>query len=296
MATSLSLHDPVKSLQRDLVELLRKATEDLADNSMTLPARVHELRKRLKRARAWAQILPKPLARSADRALRDIHRRLGARRDHDATLEAIARLLAISREAGRDNTTVAMLALREQLREPHDTGADAQLTEKNVAGSRNDLRALALLIESAELAGDFSLLAESAASIVRRSRHAMRRAVRSGDPHDFHRWRKWMKYHWFHLRYLAPLWPDLLRVEAEAAEFAAECLGQSQDIELVRRALDASTLNALQQHTVTGLLDREQQRLLQQATSVGLHLHAETPRAFEKRINNYGKARRYRRH
>jgi hypothetical protein len=304
MAAGLSLHDPVKSLQRDLVDLLRKATEEIADRRIPLATRVHELRKRLKRARAWAQILPRPLARSADHALRDIHRRLGTRRDQDATQEAIARLLAVARDSNRESAVAGLLALREQLRrniemQLANSGADAALSiEADVAEARLDLLRLAQLINSAALDGDFRLIAQSAADTARRSRQALRKAIHSGEAHHYHRWRKWMKYHWFHLRYLAPLWPDLLRVEADAAEHAAEALGQSQDIELVRQLLDAlpgnSALPPAQWQAVTLLVDREQQHLMRAAASIGLHIHAETPAAFAKRLNNYCRARLYR--
>jgi hypothetical protein len=302
MAASVSLHDPVKSLQRDLVQLLLKSIEEVDARDQPLATRVHELRKRLKRARAWAQILPKPLARSADRALRDIHQRLGARRDQDATLEAIARLLATARDGDRTLAIAGLQALREALRRQRDDAADAAADstgstgsiEQDVAAARQDLARLAQLIESAALDGDFRVIAESAADTARRSRKAMRRALRSGQPHDYHRWRKWMKYHWFHLRYLAPLWPDLLRVEADAAEHAAEALGQSQDIELVRQALEATALPPGPLHAVNMLIDREQQHLMRAAASIGLHIHAESPAAFARRLRNYGAARLHR--
>lgn len=293
MAAGISLHEPVKSVQRDLVDLLREATAEAGDARVPLATRVHELRKRLKRARAWAQILPKPLARRADAALRDIHRRLGARRDRDATLEAIARLLSVAREGNREAAVSGLLVLREQQRRQRDAES-GEFAAVDLGATRQDLAGLAQLIDGAALDGEFRLIAESAASIARRSRQAMRRAIRSGVPHDYHRWRKWMKYHWFHLRYLAPLWPDLLRVEAAAAEHAAEALGQSQDIELVRAALENAGLPPGPWQAVNQLLDREQQHLMRAAASIGLHIHAETPAAFGKRLNNYCRARLYR--
>lgn len=302
MASSLSLHHPVKSLQHDLVELLETAVAEAGERQVPQATRVHELRKRLKRARAWAQILPKPLARSADSALRGVHRRLGARRDQDATQEAITRLLATARNSNRDLAVTGLLMLREQLRRASGVpaaspAAPESLTaaiEADVAAARHDLAQLAQLIGSAALDGDFRTVAESAADTARRSRKAMRKAIRSGVPHDYHQWRKWMKYHWFHLRYLAPLWPDLLRVEADAAEHTAEALGQSQDIELVREALLGCNLPPGPLHALNMLLDREQQYLMRAAASIGLHIHAETPAAFEKRLINYGRARLYR--
>lgn len=287
MATALSLHDPLRQLQLDLVALLEKSATDLGDRQTPLATRVHELRKRLKRARAWAQLLPKALRRQADRALRDVHRSLGNRRDIDATLEAIARLQPVVRRARGDGAVTALAALRHQLAAhlAEDT------TATSVAQAGTTLAALAATLAAQPVAGDFPQLSAGMAAIARRSRKAMRRALASGDPEQFHRWRKWMKYHMFHLRYATPLWPDLLRVQAIAAEHTAEWLGQSQDLELVRDALARATLPAAQRRAALAVVDREQRHLLRLAASAGLHLHAESPRALACRLDNYWLAR-----
>lgn len=291
MAMILSLHAPGDTLQQDLIALLGKAAEDLGDTATPLATRVHQLRKQLKRARAWAQLLPPPLANTIDTALRDIHRRLGSRRDQDATLEAISRLLPLARAHHRDDSRLALLAVRQQLQRKLDSAPPSE-SAATVADLRRQLIALVRALDQRALGGDFPLLLAGARKIARRSRKAMRKAIASGRPADFHHWRRWMKYHWFHLRYFAPLWPELLRAQAAAAEHAAEWLGESQDIELLRTALAATPVSSAQHAAASALITREQQRLLQQAASVGQHLHAETPRAFASRLNNYWRARR----
>lgn len=287
MATVLSLNAPLHHLQQDIVALLEKSAADLGDEQAPLATRVHELRKRLKRARAWAQLLPKPLRREADRALRDVHRSLGNRRDIDATLEAIARLQPVVRRARGDSAANALAALRHHLA--------AQLADDTTATTVRQVRAtltsLAVTLAAPPFAGEFPQLSAGIAAIARRSRRAMRRALASGDPAHFHRWRKWMKYHMFHLRYVSALWPELLRVQATAAEHTAEWLGQSQDLELVRGALAGAPLSAAQRRALQAVVDREQRHLLRLATSAGLHLHAESPRALASRLDNYWKAR-----
>lgn len=299
-AATLSLHAPVATLHEQLADLLRKSALAAQETGVPADERVHELRKRLKRARAWALMLPEGVARPVQAELRDIHRRLAARRDLDATLEAVHRLNAAARHAGRDRAREALDAVAAAVRERLQSG------EQPLPGTEDAvvrLLRLANALESQAVEGDFAEVARAVARLARNSRRAMRRAFKSGDPADYHRWRKWMKYHGFHLRYLVPLWPALLRVEAEAAEHCATWLGDSQDLQLVRAALarvgegvgkDAG-ISAAQRNALSNLIDREQGRLLNQAASVGLHLHALSPAALEKRLRRYEQARLHRR-
>lgn len=291
MAAALSLHAPLATLQADLVALLRKAVAAAADTTTPADTRVHELRKRLKRARAWAQLLPADTARPVDRALRTVHRALGNRRDLDATLEAIRRLRAVCRHAGRDTAGNALARVATSVRRARDTAATR---DDGLATARAQLDGLARALDSQPPDGDFADLATAVAAVAARSRKAMRHAFASGAPADYHRWRKWMKYHQFHLRYLLPLWPDRLRAEAAAAEHCAAWLGESQDLELVRAAMQRAGLDAAAQQALTALLDREQHRLLHQAASAGLHLHATAPRTLAKQLRRYADARLYR--
>lgn len=292
MAAVLSLHQPLAALQKDLADLLAKAVNAAGDAGTPADTRVHDLRKRLKRARAWALMLPPGVARSVLRELRDVHRSLASRRDLDATLEAIHRLGSAARHEGRDRARQALqdvaLDVRSRLQ-----GSGSALADLDSACIR--LNRLADLLNANATDGDFADLAAAVAGIASRSRRAMRRAFASGQPADYHRWRKWMKYHAFHLRYLVPLWPELVRVEAATAEHCAAWLGESQDLELVRHALASMTnMPAARRNALLALLDREQHRLLHQAASAGLHLHALSPRALEKRLCRYEDARLHR--
>lgn len=287
-AATLSLHAPVATLHKQLAGLLQKAAISVQDGSIPVDERIHELRKRIKRARAWALMLPAGIARPVQSDLRDIHRSLAARRDLDATLEAVHRLNAVARQAGRERALEALGSVAACVRNQLQT-ADRRLVDVDDVVVR--LVRVAETLESQPVDGDFTDLAAAVAKIARRSRREMRRAFRSGDPADYHRWRKWMKYHGFHLRYLVPLWPALLRVEAEAAEHCATWLGDSQDLQLVRAVMADAGMSAAQRNALTSLVDREQHRLLQQAASVGQHLHALSPAALERRLRRYAEAR-----
>lgn len=235
-------------------------------------------------------LLPPALARTVDRELRAVHRSLAPRRDLDATLESLHRLRDAARHAHRDRSLHAI-----------DRLASAVRGELGATGPAIDLHAACLglarvadALQQNPVDGDFARLAQAVAATARRSRKAMRRALASGDPADYHRWRKWMKYHTFHLRYLVPLWPELLRVQATTAEHCAAWLGESQDLELVRAALARHALDPEAQRAIAALVNREQHRLLHQAASAGLHLHAESPRALARRLAGYEEARLHR--
>lgn len=286
-AAVLSLHDPVAALRRDLATMLQKAADNAGNPRAPVHERVHELRKRFKRARAWALLLPGRTGDDACRRLRDLHHALATRRDLDATLEAIDRLRGAARERDPARAGLDRLEKFVQSRLGLDDGA------VDLARAQATLRAIANAIAADSSPGNFRDITRHVATIARRSRRGMRRALASGDPHDYHRWRKWMKYHAYQLRYLAPLWPELLGVSASSAEHCASWLGESQDLELVRATLADAGLPGAAERALRALVDREQARLLRQAASSGLHLHAESPRAFGNRLEHYHRARLY---
>jgi hypothetical protein len=279
----LSLRQPVASLQRDLVDLLRETVTLAQDNGRPLPERVHEVRKRIKRARALAMLLPAPACTEAEAALRAQHRALAGARDRDALAEAIARLKRVANAPQRQ--------LLDTLLQDQPTVAAPQRPDQTLRQSAHDLQQLANALGVVPLSGDLHWLLGGLADTARRSRRCMRRALQSGEPAHYHRWRKWMKYHAFHLRFVTPLWPDLLKVEAEAATQCAEWLGEHHDLELVRAALEAHE-DGIAAATLENLLLREQGRLARQAGSLGLHLHAVGPRALRRQLASYGDARR----
>lgn len=259
---------PAAVLRQDLAALLVETAVLLGDTRRTPEYRVHEARKRLKRARAWALLLDLDI----DPPLRAVHRSLGRHRDRDALADALKRL-----------QPSAPKAVRPVLQQLHAAlPAAATRVDRQVA---RELRALAASLP--EVDAGSGLLARGVADTARRSRRGLRRALASGDPHDFHRWRKWAKYLALQLRYLVPLQPDVLAVQADTAATVAQWLGDGHDIELVREFAAQRPLAAGERALLQAFLDQQQQVLHAQAAAVGKLLHEESPRKLEKRLRGY---------
>lgn len=262
------LRQSVAVLQQDLSALLIETAALLGNAKRTPEYRVHEARKRLKRARAWALLLDLDI----DAQLRAVHRALARHRDRDALADALKRLQPAAPKAVRPVLQRLLAAL---------PAAEVRIGRQ----AARELRALASALP--ENNAGFRMLARGVADTARRSRRGLRRALASGDPHDFHRWRKWMKYHALQLRYLVPLQPDLLAVQADIAATVAQWLGDGHDIELVRGFAAKMPLAAGEAGALQAFLDAQQQLLHAQAAAVGRLLHAESPRQLEKRLRGY---------
>lgn len=266
----MSFHhqQPVVVLQQDLAALLVETAALLGNAKRTPGYRVHEARKRLKRARAWALLLDLDI----DAQLRAVHRSLARHRDRDALADALKWLQLAAPKSVRPVLRRLLTAL---------PAAEVRIDRQ----AARELRALASSLP--EVDAGFRLLARGVADTARHSRRALRRALASGDPHDFHRWRKWAKYLALQLRYLVPLQPELLSVQAETAAALAQWLGDGHDIELVREFAATLPLAADEGAVLQAFLDQQQQVLHAQAAAVGRLLHEESPRQLEKRLRGY---------
>lgn len=266
----MSFHhrQPVAVLRQDLAALLGETVEVLGKAKRTPGYRVHEARKRLKRARAWALLLDLDI----DTPLRAVHRSLARHRDRDALADALKRLQPAAPKTVRPVLRRLLVAL---------PAAEPRIDRQAARG----LQVLAASLP--EIDAGFRLLARGAADTARRSRRGLRRALASGDPRDFHRWRKWAKYLALQLRYLAPLQPDVLALQAETAATLAQWLGDGHDIELVREFAATRPLAAGDAAALQAFLDQQQQVLHAQASAVGRLLHEESPRQLEKRLRGY---------
>lgn len=272
---SRSLQDPARVLPHDLSRLLEDAAAGLDDATVPLSARVHETRKKLKQARAWARLLPP--GSDPGRALRTLHRQLAGRRDDDVLHATLERLQLVAGEQ-------ALNALRQLQQE-----AQRAAPPVAVDGIAAALRELATSLPAG--AGNFDLLLDGLVRTARKSRRALRRARDSGAAGDFHRWRKWTKYLAFQLLYIQSLAPRELGAMAEKFARVAELLGEGHDLELVRaRALE--TVSAIPaRQALLALIDAEQARCHAEAARLGADLHAGSPRALGRRLARYREAR-----
>lgn len=283
-AKASAVLSPVR-LRQELAALLAEGAGLLLTETEALAERVHNARKLVKRARAWAALYGGAEAATLDRQLRGLHRAFAGRRDHDACLEALARLQARARGLQRE--------LVQRLQAALQAPGEAAIPPLPLHALAAEFTTLSEIVAGWGEAAKAQQCLKGLAASYRCSRQCYRRAARSGGTVDLHRWRRWMKAQAYQFRYCVPLWPELLTVMAVAAEDTAECLGEHQDIELVRAHLDTVAWTAQEHQQLEALLRRVQQRLARQALTQGRRLHAESPKALRRRLSAYLAASRW---
>lgn len=266
-------------LRQELAALLAEGAGLLLTETEALAERVHNARKLVKRARAWAALYGGAEAAALDKQLAALHRAFAGRRDHDACLEALARLQA--RQRGRQRE------LLQRLQAALQAPGESAVPDLPLHALAAEFTTLSEIVAAWSRPVKATHCLKGLAASYRCSRQRYCRAARSGAAVDLHRWRRWMKVQAYQFRYCVPLWPELLTVMAVAAEETAEWLGEHQDIELVRAQLDAVAWTPTERKQLEALLHRAQQRLARQALAQGRRLHAESPKALRCRFTAY---------
>jgi CHAD domain-containing protein len=226
---------------RPLGEDLRRALQDQLDAVLRLGegaeadpvTAVHEIRKALKRVRAWLRLARSHLGEEVfgeeNRAARDMGRLLGTARDSDIHVETLAIVLEALPET-EGSPPVLELARRLEVRRAlvrqvvlADDGPMDQVVER--AGHARD-RAATLPLDGLgprELATGVGLSYAAA-------RTRFREAKGSGDPDRHHSWRKRVKDLQYQLQLLAPRLGPGLRRRLDAQERMGSHLGLANDL------------------------------------------------------------------
>jgi len=230
-------------IQRIVTDELTRATADL-ETARSQPERgFHETRKRLKKLRALFR-----LVRSADRPfwnaenirLRDVARGLAGAREAAALVETVDRL---ARANPRESGSGGLAPIREALVRNHDrivrdrTGQDSLVEEaiRAIEDGRCSVEAC-VLPHDPQAAAD--ILADGAASALRRASRALEQARKHGREDDFHELRKGVKDHWTHLTLLASFWPTPVKSRRKQVGSLGDRLGELNDLFVLQELID----------------------------------------------------------
>ncbi len=194
---------------------------------------VHETRKCIKRLRALLRLVRSGIGDAAyaheNRRFGDIARALSAERDRvviAATLGQIAPESAAARKLARGLLAPSAKADEVVARRLIKTAA-AELDEARQAWAALD-------------PGDDGL--DAIATGLERGLGKLRdslEAASGGDEDAVHDWRKAVQRHWRHMRVMEAGWPAYFQSRAQEAKAVSELLGQSQDLSLLVRWLEA---------------------------------------------------------
>jgi CHAD domain-containing protein len=291
MAAELVQSEPgAKGARRILRRQLEKALESLAVRRLT-DERVHDARKRIKKARAALRLLRAALGKGAytreNAALRDVARPLSQVRDSKVLLDTLEKLNdrfdRKCRGLSLDGFRGALNHERETLRRKV-LGRGAPLKPQI-----NTLRRIRSRAKNWHVGKqDWSVIGSGLERVYDQGRTALSEAEAEGTPEAFHEWRKQVKYLRHQLEFLAPAWPDVLRELADQAHKLADELGDEHDLTVLREKAQAhqDTLST-DLSILLALIDRRCTELRHKAVTRGRQLYEEKPHAFGTRFNGY---------
>lgn len=283
----------LKSGDKTLTKTLRRVARDQLDKAIaaigdetgaTLPATVHDVRKRTKKTRGLLRLVRPALpAYSAEnRALREAALRLSPLRDRGTLIEAYDALF----DRYPDEPRQPYAPLRAALTLRHKAVVADPGTFDQLYAFRDDLAEVRArtgqwkLTETDEAAITLGLVKTYA-----RAQKAMARARKRLTEERLHEWRKRVKYHRYHTQILAPIWPEMMAARLERSHHLEDLLGEYRDLTLL--AEEARTLerpaDMSARAAFTGLVERRQAAILAEAVPLSERLFREPAKALAAR-------------
>ncbi len=270
---------------------LSAALDELRPSSSKIDARVHSMRKRMKRLRALLRLVRYSIDgrcyRTLNESFRDAARQLSGAREAAVRIKGLA---ALCEESSLSLPPEFEDTLRSRLSHSRTRQVAATLSTR-VESAREGLEDAERQLEDMTLhPSHWALIHEGFERGYARGKKGLDHAFRTLTTEAFHEWRKWVKYHMHHVELLGVTWPAELELRAGSLKDLADALGDEHDLADLRDALlrePIGELAAAPTEVLLRALDRRRQELREQALRLGARLYAESPKAFSKRSERY---------
>jgi CHAD domain-containing protein len=292
-------------IRRICLEYLDRACAALAHPDEGRETGIHTARKAVKRIRAMIRLTRDVVGEEAYRdenaVLREAARGLAGDRDRTVLAVTLDRLLADHADSVPPGS---FGRLRERLAGGREAGGSEPPDRPGgVVDTLTTLRACRRRFVAWQPEGsgpgavpdEFGAIAPGLRRVYRQGRRRMDEAYRQGDPTAFHLWRKAAKYSRYHVEALEPIWPEVLRPLAQAADRLAETLGDEHDFTVLGSVVEADAEllpDEGERRLLLTLVAEEQDRLREAARPLGRLVYAEQPEAFISRLGSYWAASR----
>lgn len=277
-----------KNVRKLAAEVLERAIKLLELNGAPLSAdAVHDARTNLKKFRGLLRLARSglgPVYEAANKDAREAAKVLSARRDNDASLEAIVRL----KEDADEETVAAFEQLAATI--PRVEASEAHVTAGELDSVLKTLHRLHEECSAWNIPGrDFRVLEEGLYREYRSARKRHSRLDLLAPVADWHEFRKRVKNHWYHMRLLAPMWSTALGARFDELKRLSEIVGDEHDLSLVEGVLerDGGELGFDEAARIQRAIDATRDRLRGEALTLGALLFAESPEAIVQRMHRY---------
>ena len=284
---------PQDALRRIADEQIERALQDLDDDSLSLPDRIHRLRKRCKKSRALLRLVRPAFKayKTENQAFRDAARRFSGLRDATALIETYD---AVANRFDESVDRRAFAPIRARLTRDANRATETNDPHEKLAAVRENLAAIRDRVDDWSLdKNGFDAVARGFGKSYHRARKRMQDACRNPDGKTLHEWRKRVKYHWYHSRLLKEIHPDMMSPRIDALDRLSDLLGDHHDLVVFEMRFDgreddfggpATDLTAF-----LGLVRQQKTQLEQDAFQLGRQILAERRKALVKRHKGYWK-------
>jgi CHAD domain-containing protein len=295
-------HEPVGELfDRLVAEELGRAFAASANPALDLEERVHELRTRLKKARAVVRLVraqggrPGRRARRDDHWMRDVARTLARGREAlvaPHTLQALRR-----RNSKSSHQNVDLLRLIDGA----ETAARRQLSGPALARMEKALHAAAAALHGHRsrlaahpLSHPRRVLFDGLAASYRDARRTLAKLPPEPAPELLHHWRTQIKRLGYQLRLLRRIAPAVWRGLGAPLDKLGDQLGDAHDLVILETwiAGDAPISGPSARARLTAAITNLRQQREREARAAGEKLLKEKPAAFEKKLKKAWRKRR----
>ena len=278
---------------RSIVADVRKV---LADPELSDPERVHEVRKALKRWRAWLRLLAGPLGDQADQLryeARDLMRALSGARDAQSALDALADLGDAAAAATPPLSAKSLETMKERLTALRDAAEETGFTPAMRERLVTYLDAVTPTLEGWPLAAiDFDIVADAIAATYRRARQLIPDDWSEADPEHLHDLRRRVVEHRHQMDLIESLWPRLGQVWGEEVQRLRNRLGACQDLAMLANFTGPHQPLAPWRSKLAPIVASRRRAHLKTAERLAGRLFSEKPKAFRRRIAALWKAQR----
>lgn len=223
-----NIADAVRRIAADQIEVMLFA---LANTDLPLSERVHQARKSIKHLRGLIRLVRPafPAYAVTNVILRDAGRQIAALRDAQVAL-----LTFDSMAQAADLSPAKSAALRVAFEARLQSAQSPDLLAQQLSGF-----SARMLKVGKDVAGwtinrhGFDALEHGLKRSLKAARADEVCARAKPGPDIVHDWRKRVKDHWHQARFLAPIWPEMMQMQIDAAGTLGEILGEYQDISVL---------------------------------------------------------------
>ncbi len=264
--------------------IIADARHTLSDPKLSDPEAVHDLRKALKRWRAYLRVLECPLgapAQAMRAEARELMRALAGARDAQSALDALDDL----RKSEVPLDTTATESIRARLTALRDAAEAKSFTAETRERIARYLDYATLSLEHWPIAAiDFDVIADRLAATYRRARALVPQDWAQCEPEHLHDLRRRVVEQRHQIDIIEPLSPQEAKAWAQKAQRLRNRLGACQDLEMLSHFTAPHQPLARWRSRLTPAIVARRTAHIQAAARGAARLFADKPKAFRKRI------------